>query len=159
MGRLYQVPIPFVAQTTQIDFFELTAAAEKPCRIHEIYLANSTDVGDAQEEMLTLKLKRAFGTVTSGSGGTAPTPVPLNPDDAASGLTAEVNNTTKLAVGTGTITDERLYAWNVRQPFHLIFTPETRPVIKGQEKKVLELTVTPMDSIPMGGYVLVEEGA
>lgn len=157
MGRVYQVPIPFVAQTAQIDFFELSAAAEKPCDIHEIYLANSTEVGDAQEEELTLKLKRASGSVTSGSGGTAPTPVPVEPDDAASGLTAEVNNTTKLAVGSGTITDERLYAWNVRQPFHLIFTPETRPRIKGGEKKVLELTTTPADSITMGGYAIVEE--
>jgi hypothetical protein len=157
MGRLYQVPIPFVAQTAQIDFFELTAAAEKMCQIHEIHLANSTDVGDAQEEMLTLKLKRAFGSVTSGSGGTAPTPVPINPDDVASGFTAEVNNTTKLAVGTGTITDERLYAWNVRVPFQLIFTPETRPKIKGGEKKVLELTTTPAETITMGGYALVEE--
>lgn len=157
MGRMYQVPIAFVSQTAQIDFFELTAAAEKPCEIHEIYLANSTDVGDAQEEMLTLKLKRASGTVTSGSGGTAPTPVPQCPDDAASGLTAEVNNTTKLVVGTGTITDERLFAWNVRMPFEKIFTPETRPFIKGGEKKVLELTTTPADAITLGGYVLVEE--
>lgn len=157
MGRLYQVPIPFVAQTAQIDFFELTAAAERPCLIHEIYIAQATEAGDAQEEMLTLRLKRASGTVTSGSGGTAPTPVPVNPDDAAAGLTAEVNNTTKLAVGTGTITDERLFAWNVRMPFHLIFTPETRPKIRGGERKVLELTTTPADSITMGGYVLVEE--
>lgn len=157
MGRMYQVPIPFVAQTAQIDFFELTAAAEKPCLIHEIYLANSTEVGDAAEEQLTLKLKRASGTVTSGSGGTAPTPVPVNPDDAAAGMTAEVNNTTKLVVGTGTITDERLYGWNVRMPFQMIFTPETRPKIKGGEKKVLELTTTPADSITMGGYALVEE--
>ena len=157
MGRMYQVPIAFVAQTAQIDVFELTAAAEKPCLIHEIYVANSTDVGDAQEEMLTLKLKRAFSTVTSGTGGSAPTPVPIHPDDAASGLAAEVNNTTKLVVNTGTITDERLYAWNVRQPFHMIFTPETRPKIKGGEKKVLELTTTPADSITLGGHVLVEE--
>lgn len=156
-GRVYQVPITFVAQTAQIDFFELTAAAEKPCVIHEIYLANSTEVGDAQEEMLTLKLKRASGSVTSGSGGSTPTPVPINPDDAAAGMSAEVNNTTKLAVGSGTITDERLYAWNVRAPFHMIFTPETRPKIKGGERKVLELTTTPADSITMGGYVLIEE--
>jgi len=157
MGRLYQVPIPFVATAVQIDFFELTAAAEKPCKIHEIYLAQSTEVADAQEEQLTLKLKRASGSVTSGSGGSAPTPVPQDPRDTASGLTAEVNNTTKLVVGTGAITDERLYAWNVRMPFHLIFTPETRPMIIGGEKKVLELTATPLDTFTPGGYVLVEE--
>lgn len=157
MGRIYQVPIPFVAATTQIDFFELTAAAEKKCLIHEIFISNSTEVADAQEEQLTVKLKRASGSVTSGSGGTAPTPVPINPDDAASGLTAEVNNTTKLVVGTGAITDERLYSWNVRMPLHLIFTPETRPMIKGGEKKVLELTTTPADAITMGGHVIVEE--
>lgn len=157
MGRLYQIPIPFVAQTAQIDFFELTAAAEKPCRIHEIFIAQSSEVSDAQEEQLTVKLKRASGSVTSGSGGTAPTPVPIDPRDTASGLATEVNNTTKLAVGTGTITDERLYSWNVRTPLHLIFTPETRPFIVGGEKKVLELTTTPADSITLGGYVLVEE--
>lgn len=157
MGRLYQIPIPFTAQTAQIDFFELTAATGKPCRIHEFFLANSSDVADAQEEMLTLTLKRASGSVTSGSGGSAPTPVPLDPADTASGLTAEVNNTTKLAVGTGAITDERLYAWNVRIPMQIIFTPETRPLIVPGEKKVLELTTTPADSITLGGYVVVEE--
>jgi hypothetical protein len=83
--------------------------------------------------------------------------VPIDPRDTASGLAAEVNNTTKLVVGTGTITTERPYSWNVRQPFHMIFTPETRPMIVGGEKKVLELTTTPADSITMGGYVLVEE--
>jgi hypothetical protein len=154
---MYQVPIAFAAQTAQIDIFELTAAAEKPCRIHEIYLANSTEIADAQEEQLTLKLKRANGSVTSGSGGSAPTPVPQDPRDTAAGLTAETNNTTKLAVGSGTITDERLFSWNVRMPLQLIFTPETRPMIVGGEKKVLELTTTPADSITMGGYVLVEE--
>lgn len=157
MGRIYQVPIPFVAQTAQIDIFELTAAAEKRCVIHEIKLYQSTELGDTQEEQLTLKLKRASGSVTSGSGGTAPTPVPINPDDAAAGLTAEVNNTTKLVVGSGTITDERLFSWNVRIPFEQIFTPEGRPMIKGGEKKVLELTTTPADSITLGGYALVEE--
>jgi hypothetical protein len=157
MGRLYQVPIPFLATAAQIDFFELTAAADKPCKIHEIYLAQSTEVGDAQEEQLTLKLKVAFGSVTSGSGGSAPTPQPVVRNDAASGFTAEVNNTTKLAVGSGTIVDERLYSWNVRTEFHKIFTPETRPHIMGGEKKVLELTATPGDSFTPGGYVLVEE--
>lgn len=157
MGRMYQVPIAFVAQTAQIDIFELTAASAKPCKIHEINLYQSTELGDAQEEQLTLRLKRASGSVTSGSGGTAPTPVPVDPTDAASGLTAEVNNTTKLAVGTGAITDERLMSWNVRLPFEKVFTPETRPCIAAGEKKVLELTTTPADSITIGGHVLVEE--
>lgn len=158
MGRLYQVPIAFTAQTAQIDLFEIAASANKGLRIHEIYIAQSTEVGDAQEEMLTLALKRASGTYTSGSGGSAPTPVPIDPDDAAAGFTAEVNNTTKASAGTGTITTERLFAWNVRMPLQLIFTPETRPKVKGGEAKVLELTTAPADSITLGGYVLVEEG-
>lgn len=157
MGRLYQVPIPSSAIAAQFDIFELLAAAEKPCDVHEIFLAQDTEAGDAQEEMLTLTLKRASGSVTSGSGGTAPTPVPVEPDDAAAGLTAEVNNTTKLAVGTGTITAERYFAWNIRMPFHHIFTPESRPRIKGGERKVLELTKTQLDSVSMTGYVIVEE--
>lgn len=157
MGRLYQIPIAFTAVTAQVDFFEITAAAEKPCKIHEIYLANGTEVGDAQEEQLTMKLKRANGSVTSGSGGSAPTPVGVDPRDTSPGVAAEVLNTTKLVVGSGTITDERPYSWNVRTEFHKIFTPETRPMIVGGEKKVLELLTTPADSITIGGYVLVEE--
>jgi hypothetical protein len=154
---MYQIPIAFTAVTAQVDIFEITAAAEKPCRIHQIYVAQSTEVADAQEEQLTLKLKRASGSVTSGSGGSAPTPVPVDPRDTASGLTAEVLNTTKLVVGSGTITDERPYSWNVRTEFDKVFTPETRPFIVGGEKKVLELTTTPADSITIGGHVLVEE--
>jgi len=157
MGRLYQIPIPFAATAAQIDLFELTAASDKPCKIHEIYIAQSSEFSDAQEEQLTLKLKVAFGSVTSGSGGSTPTPQPIVRNDAASGLTAEVNNTTKLVVGTGTIVDERLYSWNVRMEFHKIFTPETRPHIMGGEKKVLELTTTPGDSVTIGGHVIVEE--
>jgi len=154
MGRIYTVQFTGVAVTAQQDLFELTAAADKPIRIHEIGLSQSTEVGDAQEEGLSILLKQ--GQTTSGTGGTAPTPIPRDVDDAAAGFAAEVNNTTKAS--TGTIVTHYAWNWNVRVPFQVIFTPETRPYAKGQRRLTVELGTTPADSITMSGYMVVEEG-
>lgn len=155
MGRMYAVPIAFTSQTAQVDIFEITAASNKPCLIHSIELQQSTEVGDAQEEQLVLLLKRGTSATTSGSGGSAPTPVPQDPNDAAAAFTAEVHNTTKMTGGT--ITTERPWSWNVRQEFVRIFTPETRPKILPGERKTLELATTPADAITIGGTIMVEE--
>ncbi|NPV05672.1 MAG: hypothetical protein HPY67_13155 [Syntrophaceae bacterium] len=155
MGRIYRVPFNAVAVTAQQDLFEITAASNKPCRIHAWMVTQSSEVGDAQEEGLNLVLKRGNSSTTSGSGGTAPTPVPQNPNDSAAGFSAEVNNTTKMTGGT--IVLEEPHNWNVRAPYLMVYTPETRPVILPGERKTLELATTPADSITMSGFMIVEE--
>lgn len=155
MGRIYRVPFKGVAVTAQQDLFEITAATGKSCRIHEWCLTQSTEVADAQEEGLDICLKRGTSATTSGSGGSAPTPVVQSPSDAAAGFTSEVNNTTKMTGGT--ITVEEPHNWNVRSPYRQVYTPETRPVIAPGERKTLELGTTPADSITMSGYMIVEE--
>jgi len=52
MGRMYAVTFEAVAVTAAQDFFELTPADDKPLLIHGIYLAQSSDVGDANDELL-----------------------------------------------------------------------------------------------------------
>lgn len=155
MGRIYRVPFNAVAVTAQQDLFEITAASNKPCRIHAWMVTQSSEVGDAQEEGLNLVIKRGNSSTTSGSGGTAPTPVPQNPNDSAAGFSAEVNNTTKMSGGT--ITLEEPHCWNVRAPHLMVYTPETRPVILPGERKTLELATTPADSITMSGFMIIEE--
>lgn len=156
MGRIYRVPFNAVAVTAQQDLFEITAAAGKHCVIHEWNVSQATEVGDAQEEGLNLILKRGSSGTTSGSGGTAPTPVVQGTSNTAAGFTAEVNNTTKMSGGT--ITLEEPHNWNVRiTPYRHIYTPETRPEIAPGERKTLELATTPADSITLSGYMIVEE--
>lgn len=153
MGRMYSVTFNGVAVTAQQDFFEIVAAAGKPCIVHSIEIEQSTEVGDAAEEGLSLLWKD--GQTVSGSGGSSPTPAPQTLGDTAASFTAETNNTTK--ANTGTIVTKRAWNWNVRVPFLKIFTPETRPVIAGGARATLELATTPADSITVSGTMMVEE--
>lgn len=153
MGRLYTVQFNGVAVTAQQDIFELNAPADAAVVVHEIGVSQSTEVGDAAEEGLSLLWKS--GQTTSGSGGTAPTAVPIEVGDAAFGGTTEVNNTTKASVGT--IVTHYAWNWNIRMDFVKIFTPETRPVLSPSRRATLELATTPADSITMSGYLVFEE--
>lgn len=155
LGRIYTVSFENVAVTASQDFFEITPADDKPCIVHALYLANLTDFGDAQEEGLRLKIIR--GHATSGSGGSAPTPRPMNPSDAAAGFASEVNNTTIASAGTGV--DLHCDGWNIRVPYVWIPTPEMRPIVTqgAGTTLVVRLMAAPADSVTMSGTLYVEE--
>lgn len=157
MGRMYTASFKAVAVTAQQDFFEILAPTDAVVVIHDWELNQTTEIGDAQEEQLGLTTNRGVGTVTSGSGGTTATSQPVHDGDAAFGGTVEVNNTTKMVVGTGTLEELEPYSWNVRIPLMKIYTPETRPVISPGNRWTLELESTPTDSITMNGKVTFEE--
>ncbi len=158
MGRMYTAPVSIGSVSASIDIFELLAATGKPFALHGFELGQTTEVGDAQEEQLELLLKRAVGSVTSGSGGGTTAFTPLVPNDTAAGITAETGNTTKLAVGTGTITNVARFAWNVRTPALYIPTPEQRIIVAAADRLVLELVSTPADAIgAIVGSITVEE--
>lgn len=150
---LYAVTFTGVAVTAQQDLFELVSASDSITVIHQISLSQSTEVGDAQEEGLAILIKR--GQTTSGSGGTAPTPVSLETGSAAFGGTTEVNNTTKASAGT--IVTTWAEAWNVRGPFIWLPTPEMRLILGPSTRMTVELGTTPADSITMHGTMIFEE--
>jgi hypothetical protein len=154
MARIYTAQFNGVAVTAQQDLFELVAGTNTPIVIHEIFLSQSTEVGDAQEEGLSILLKQ--GSTTSGSGGTTPAAVPRDVDDSASAATVEANNTTKATAGT--IVTHAAWNWNVRVPLQILFTPELRPYVKGGRRMTIELGTTPADSITMSGYITWSEG-
>jgi hypothetical protein len=154
MGRLYAITFENVAVTTSVDFFEITPADDRPVIIHALHLSQSTDVGDAAEEMMRVQILR--GHTTGGSGGAAPTPAPLNPVDAAASFTAETNNTTIASAGT-TVS---LYAeaFNIRSGLVQIWPPELRPIVtQANTTLVVRLLSTPADSISFSGTLYVEE--
>lgn len=153
MSRLYALTFENIAVTAAQDFFEILPATQKPCVVHAVYLSQSSDVGDAAEEMLRVKIIR--GHTSSGSAGSSITAVALDPNDASSGITAERNNTT-IASG-GTAVDLHAEAFNIRSGWVYIPTPECRPVVKNAELLVVRLMAAPGDELSMSGTLIVEE--
>lgn len=133
------------AFTAQIDIFELLAATGKPGVLVSFELGQPTEIGDAQEEQLTLVLKRVTGAPTSGSGGGTSTFQSTRPNDTAAGLTLETGNTTKLTGGTSV--EMGRFEWNLRMSCLYVPVPEERIVFDAATRLVLELVTTPTDSI------------
>lgn len=153
MGRIYNLPLARTAVTVAVDLVEIVTAASHICVIHGIEVSQSTDVKDAEEEMLQLAWKS--GQTTSGSGGnTGVTPIPVLIGDSAHGMTVESFNTTKATAGT--IVTHKVWDWNVRIPFFWIPTPETRLIIPPSTRATLELVAAPGDSITIGGQIVIE---
>jgi len=157
--RVYTVSFENVSIAAAQDLFELRPADDKPIKLLGLVLSNvggTADAGDAQEELLRLLVRR--GHTTSGSGGTAPTPVPVDRSGAAAGFAAEVNNTTIATVGT--TQDLHADGWNVRVPYQLWWPPECRPeAAQGDTTIVVRLVAAPADAIAVSGTLYVgEEG-
>lgn len=153
MSRDYSVSFSGVAVTAQQDLFELVAAAGKPIRIRSIYLSQSTDVGDAAAEGMAILIKS--GQTTTGSGGSTPTPAPLNVSDSASGVTAKTNNTTKASAGT--IVTHHADNWIIQQRFELILPEWMQIELAGSRRMTVELATTPADSVTLSGTLYYSE--
>ena len=154
MGRLYSVEFSKIEVSADQDLFELTPADDKPIAIHAVYLAQSSDLGDAAEEILNIKVIRGLGT--SGSAGGTSTPAPLNPIDTAAGFTCEINNTT--IATSGTAIDLHSDSWNIRAGLQLVFTPDMRPIAtQANTLLVVRLMEDPGDAVTMSGTCYVEE--
>lgn len=155
MGRTYWVDLTPTAVTVAADLLEITAADDKPVEVLDQDILQTTELGDAAEEVIGLQWVR--GNTTSGSGGSAPTPRPCDPDDAAAGFTAEVFNTTQASAGTAVNVGRA--GWNVRVPQVRSQLPEGRPkTTQAAGLLVLRMAAAPADSVTISGAVLVREG-
>lgn len=156
MGRFYSVPFSAVGVTAAQDVFEVLAASGKPFVLHEIVLGQTSDAGDSQAELEQVLIKRATGSYTSGSGGSTVTPVKHYTNDAAAGPTAEINNTTQAAAGSGTLTTIRTDCFNVQAGYQYLPTPESRILFLPAEACIVSITA-PVDSLTMSGTLVFEE--
>jgi hypothetical protein len=154
MGRVYSVNFENVAVTEDQDLFEISPADDKPVRLLGLFLSQSTETGDAAEEMMRIQVLR--GHSTGGSGGSAPTPTPIDPDSPAAGFASEVNNTTIASAGTAVALHSE--AFNVRSGMAHWWTPETAPMARqGNTTIVVRVMANPADSVTMSGTLYVEE--
>lgn len=159
MGRMYTGAFAPSAQTAALDWFEITSPTTKVCFLHGIDISQTTEVGDAQEEMIEWAIKRGTSGTTSGStGGTAIGPTTVGgTGDSASGSTLEVLNTSKMAAGGGSIVTLHRSAFNVRNGLLWLPTPEMRAVWAAGERLTIELVAAPADSVTWVGTVYWEE--
>jgi hypothetical protein len=147
-----------IAVTAVQDLFEVRASANSVLEVFGFLLSQRTEVGDAAEEQLLLTTNRGTGSVTSGSGGASLTVNPVPRGAAAFGGAVERNNTTILAVGTGTLTtDLEAHNWNVRVPYMHWYIPEARPLILPNDYWTLELETAPADSINISGTLWLRQ--
>lgn len=154
MARVYSVEFNNVAVTAAQDFFEISPADDHPVVILGVHIDQSSDFGDAAEEILRWQVIRGF--TTSGSVGSAATPRPMDPGDAAASFAAEVNNTT--LANTGTSVNLHSGAFNVRAGLAMWWPPETTPVAnQGNTTIVVRLVAAPADSLTMSGTLYVAE--
>lgn len=123
MPRMYTVGaqgVTITAAGTDSDLLELTAADDKPIELVGMDLKVTSEVQEAQEEWIAMKVIR--GHTTSGSTPeVTPTPRPVNHTDPAASFTAEIDNTTIASAGTAV--DLAFPALNVRAGYE-VFYPE-----------------------------------
>jgi hypothetical protein len=158
-GRAYSVVFSGVAITAKQDLFYIKPATDKLVVVEAVYLSNvgvAADAGDAQEELLDIRIIRVPATVTAGSGGTAPTPNPLVTNDAAAGFTSRVNDTT-VATTSGTLLTLNSDGWNIRIPYVWMPPPEHRPIVGNAQAIVLRLESTVTDSVSCDGTMILRE--
>lgn len=156
MGRFYSVPFSATSVSAAVDCFEVLAASGKPFILHSVSLAQSSDYGDAAAKGLSVLIKRATGSYTSGSGGSSPTVAKHLTNDAAAGVTAEANNTTQAAAGSGTLTTVVADAWNVQGGYQYLPPPEHRITFLPTEACIVSITA-PTDAITLSGTMVIEE--
>lgn len=152
-GRIFGIPISAVAVTAAVDLWELTAADDRSLEIMGIELGQTSDSGDAQDEQLRVSIVR--GNTTSGSGGSAPTPTPMDSNSSAAGFSAETCNTTAASSGTAVTLGE--FVWNVRAGYIQWFPENCRPKTNQTAGLLCLRQTAPADSLTVSGTLWVRE--
>lgn len=160
MGRPYSSILAASAQAGAIDWFEIIAGSTVAADLWGVDIGQTTELGDTQEEQIDYYIKRGSGTYTSGSGGnTGVARGVIQPGDAAATLTAESLNTTRIAVGTGTLVTLVNSTFNVRSGLQFWLPPEFLIGIGPSQALAIGMTAAPADSITWVGTAFVMEKA
>ncbi len=155
MGRVYTVSFKNVTISAAQDLVALKGSTGKTCRLRRVWLnMNDTTLQTAQG--LRLSAKYGSATVTLGSGGSAPTPRPLDPGDAAASFTAHVNDTTP-ATTSGSFVDLVPGGCHNFAGFDFTWRPGAEPVFGLNEGVVFELLSTVTGTCNFSGGAEVEE--
>jgi hypothetical protein len=137
----------YTAADTDVDMLELLAATDKPIELIGLRIHVVTEVAEAQEEWLRIKIIR--GHTTSGNGSAA-SEIPVSPVDTAAGFAAEVYATTLASAGTAVDLDA--FGIQVRAGAEFILPEGLSYWTSGSSLLVVRCMSTPADNL---NYTLV----
>jgi hypothetical protein len=149
--RIYTASFSAVALTAATDLFEITCAADRPIEVMGWTIFQTTDLGDAAEEVLDLTWQRG---VTAGSGGTSVTPVDYG-GRGESTSDSTVNRTVTTAHTGGTVQIRK--GWNIRIPEEFWLPPELYAYIDAATDPGTLTMTAPADSITVSGSIVWRE--
>lgn len=154
MGRIYSVPYQGTITNAggNSDLLEILPADDKPVKLRGWTIGQTSEVGDAAEEGVRISVIRMAATVTSGSGGSSVTPVPVDSADTAAGCTVECNNTT-VATTSGASTVLNEFAWNERASPWDYWYPDERFCPKAKQGEGLFVRMQTTIADDMSGCV------
>lgn len=156
-GRPFIVLFEDISVAAPQDLFEILCPTDSFIEIVDWHVFQNSDYADAEAEILRLEIVRGVGSVTSGSGGSTATPQPGSDGDPASGATVEINNTTRMLAGSGSLEIMGPFEYNVMQGPHEVALPEWRDEISPGNRWTLALDDTPADALIMSGFVKYNE--
>lgn len=135
------------------DLFSIDPATDKPTAVMGWILKTTSEIAEAQEEWLRLRLIRGHATV--GSGGAAATARPDSSVDTAYGGSCRVLD--DVIASAGTAANLWSDAFQVRAGSEVFFPPEQWKWFFGAEFMVLRLMAAAADVIDMSGTLSMIE--
>lgn len=145
-----------VATTAAVDLYEFTVLAGMRARLAGLWISQSSDVGDAAEEMI--RWRYVYGNTASGSGGAAPDSRPTGYGSADPPISASESFNTTPASG-GSPVSGAANAFNIRAGEQLWFPPGLElmmlPTDGAGELNVIRLMAAPADSLTMSAVAFV----
>lgn len=160
MGRIYSVSYQGTITNAggDTDLLEILPADDKPVKLRGFVLGNISDVGDSASEGLRVSIIRLPATVTSGSGGSAVTPAPMDSANVAAGAACECNNTT-VATTSSTAVTLAEYGWIIQNSPYEVWFPDAEfcPKVKQGEGLVVRQQTTAADDYTGNFTFWIEE--
>ena len=155
MPRIYEITFENVSVSAAQDLVSLKGGASRTVKIKRMRVA-ATNTSIPTAQMLELRASLASATLTAGSGGTAPTPRPVDLGDAAATFTARANDTSKATTsGAFTILEES--GCHIYAGYDFSYPQGREPVFGLNEGFVFELLSTVSGTVNLSGGVTVEE--
>lgn len=155
MARVYTVSTKNVTISAAQDLIAVKGSTGKTCRVRRVWVyMNDTTLQTAQG--LRLNLKYGSATVTLGSGGSSPTPRPLDAGDSAASFTAGANATTP-STTSGSFVDVTCVGGHNFAGFDYTFPKGEEPVFGLSEGVVFELLSTVSGTCAFSAGMTVEE--
>lgn len=155
MPREYTTEFENVSVTNangDADIWEFDAASDKPIELIGFRISILSELQEAQEEWLRLRILRGH---TTSANGTSVTPRPRSSVDTAAGFVAEYNGATIASAGTAVNLES--FGVQVRAGEFIIYPGECSFWTSGTELLTMRLMAGPADDVTMSSTCWVRE--